>query len=269
MNLIELFLESDSSFSNLVEFLCRVGLVEAYYGIDPNEYNRLFSEELDKLLQRIKDPVHRQSIEQMRDFNWIGYISSSVRGAGYRDPREIQEKTHDVATKLLIGTLFRGFDERASGPIGARFKTSVTNAIRNIAAKDKNRRKYLPSLSIQPDDKTGKTSGTIAPDALPDRNPQGNEKVIGDFRKLVNARLGSIGTAILDARLEGQETKSIIGRSDVGYPDKNIVKKIVRGIKDLAREYAQKIGDDNLVMSIDRAMGKESQTVQKRLAAVK
>jgi hypothetical protein len=53
----------------------------------------------------------------MRGFNWRGYIAASVRHAGVRDQREVQERTHDVLVKLLVGRLFTGFDERTSGPM--------------------------------------------------------------------------------------------------------------------------------------------------------
>ena len=35
----------------------------------------------------------------------MSYIGASVRHAGYRDYRKGQERIHDVAVKLLTGTL--------------------------------------------------------------------------------------------------------------------------------------------------------------------
>jgi len=54
----------------------------------------------------------------MRGFNWVGYIAKSLRNVGYRDEREVQEKTHDIVTKLLTGTLFRNLTRRDARHLG-------------------------------------------------------------------------------------------------------------------------------------------------------
>jgi hypothetical protein len=120
-------------------------LEAAWYSFDAKQYDQLFNSELEKVIARVKDPVCRQALERMRGFDWTEYISSWVRHAGYRDQREIQERTHDVVTKLLVGTLFRGYDPRIHGPMDKRFKASVANAIRNLVAKEKTRRRNIPA----------------------------------------------------------------------------------------------------------------------------
>ena len=64
-----------------------------------------------------------------------------------------------------------------------------------------------------------KSSGRAATMDLPDRAPgrQDDERLIDDFRQLVRSRLGELGIAILDARLQGQETKGLVGRADLGH----------------------------------------------------
>ena len=52
----------------------------------------------------------------------MGYIAAAVRGAGFRDQREVQERAHDVAVKMLTGGLFRDYDERRHGPMDRRFR---------------------------------------------------------------------------------------------------------------------------------------------------
>lgn len=121
-----------------LDLLARLTLIETYYSFDAAEYNRLFHEELETLLQRITDPAHRAALESMRTFSWLGYIASAIRGLGYRDQREVQERTHDIVTKLLVGTLFRGFDETKSGPMPQRFRVAVANAIKNVRSKEAN-----------------------------------------------------------------------------------------------------------------------------------
>ncbi len=228
-------------------------LDETYFTFDPKEYNELFDKELQKVIARASEPKHRQALESMRGINWTGYVAAAVRNSGCRDYRNGQEKIHDIAVRLLTGKLFRGFDERTSGPMDLRFKRSVGNAIRNMVEKDRNRRHYLPTVPIQDVEPSSVTS-----------DEDGGEKVIRDFRKLVRRRLGDIGVAVLDVRLAGGETKGLVGRPDLGSPGKWGVKRTVQQIKQLAREYAAAIGDSELLRRVERAMAGESETIQKR-----
>ena len=243
----------------ICEFLSDVALfsrlTEAYYSFNPQQYNQLFNDELGKL--SVSSPEHRQAIERMRGFNWTGYVAKSLRNAGYRDQREVAERTHDIVVKLLLGGLFTNFDERLSGPLDLRFKRAVANAIKNMIEKERNRRRLIPIGQARDDD-------------LPDRMADdGEEKVIEDFRQLVWNRLGQLGIAVLDARLAGEETKSLVGREDLGSPGRFVVKRVVGEVKALAREYAQRRGDAEFLRDIERAMGREEATIRKRLATAK
>ena len=93
-----------------------------------------------------------------------------------------------------------------------------------------------------------------------------DERLIDDFRHLVRNRLGHLGLAVFDARLNGQETKSLVGREDLGSPGRFVIKRVVGEIKALAREYAQRLDDPAFIRDIERAMGREGATVAKRLA---
>jgi len=203
----------------------------------------------------------------MWGFDWMSYIAASVRHAGYRDYREGQEKIHEVVVKLLTGKLFRGFDERWSGPMDLRFKRSVANAIRNLVEKERNRKRLLPTVPIQQEFEPGR----ITPENLPGRSPpphDDDEKVVRDFRELVRNRLGDLAVAIFDVRMAGGETKSLVGSSAFGTPGKYVVKRIVQQIKQLVRDYAASLGDSTLLRRIEKAMASEEATVQKRRAAM-
>jgi hypothetical protein len=243
-------------FLSDVALLNRLWLIETYFSFDPAQYNQLFDNELGKL--SVSSPEHRAAIERMRGFNWIGYIAKSVRNAGYRDQREVQERTHDLVVKLLTGGLFRDYDERQTGSIDLRFKRSLANAIKNMVALDQNRQRLIPTVPI---DQESGVRGSLARDD--------DEGLIAGFRKLVRDRLGELGTAVLDARLQGQEVKSLVGREDLGRPGRFVIKRVVGQVKALAREYAEQLGDPAFLRDIERAMRKESATVAKRLAAVK
>ncbi len=253
------------TFYEYLDLLSRLRLIETYFSFSPPQYNELFEAELEKL--SASTPEHREALERMRGFNWVGYIAKSLRNAGYHDQREVQERTHDIVVKLLTGGLFRDYDDQHHGPLDLRFKRAVANAIKNMVEKDRNRRRFLPSVGIGQEFRPG---GTTADD-LPDRVAAGggDEKVVDDFRQLVRNRLGELGLAVLDARLAGQETKSLIGREDLGSPGSYVVKQIVGQIKSLAREYAHRLGDPAFLREIERAFRREEETVQRRLATAR
>ena len=70
--------------------------------------------------------------------------------------------------------------------------------MKKVAEKERNRRRFIPTVSIGQDFQPG---GIMA-DHLPDRaSPENDEKVVDDFRRLVGKRLGQLGVAVLDARL--------------------------------------------------------------------
>jgi hypothetical protein len=237
-------------------------LLFAEHDLNPVEYNALFDKELERLLPRISDPNERNRLQGMLGSSWVGYIAAALRNAGYRDQASLQEKIHDVVVKLLVspGGLFRNYKETQHGPFDLRWKRSVGNAVKNVAQKEANRRRLIPTITI---DKEFKQD-------LPSRLPrETDEQVVEDFRQLVWSRLGQLGLAILDARMASLETKSLAGRGDLGNPSHFAVKRAVQQIKSLAREFAQQRGDPEFLWQIDRAMDKESQTVQKRLAAAK
>lgn len=249
------------------DILARLTLIETHYSYDPNQYNTLFRDELNKLLQRVSDPAHREALESMRDFNWIAYIAASVRGSGVKGEREIQERTHDLVAKLLTGTLFRGFDEQKAGPMPQRFRAAVGNAIRNVRSKEHNRRRYLPSVPITNEFEPGAVSDNELITRLTWRGE--DREIVENFRRLVKERLGELALSVLDARLSGQETQSLVGNEELGRPDKNRIKKVVQQIKELARRYAETTGDQGFVRNVDRAMGRERATIDRRLLSTR
>ena len=248
------------TFVEHLDLLSRLWLLETYYSFDPIQYNQIFEDELAKL--SASSPEHQEALERMRRFNWVGYIAKSVRNAGYRDQREVQERTHEVVVKLLTGGLFSNYDERKHGPLDKRFKRATANFCKNMVEKDRNRRRFIPTVSIGQEFRPGGTTDVPARAAA---GSQDDERLIADFRQLVQSGLGEIGTAILSARLAGQETKSLVGRPDLGSPGRWVIKKVVQDLKALAREYAERIGNPTFLRDVQRAMGREEATITKRL----
>ena len=90
--------------------------------------------------------------------------------------------------------------------------------------------------------------------------------MIHDFRRLVRKRLGDLGVAVLNARLAGEETKSLVGRAERAAPESSWSRGSFARSKELAAEYARSLGDSELLRRIERAMASEEETVAKRQA---
>jgi len=239
------------------------------HDLNPAEYDALFDRELEMLLPRISNPTERNRLQGMLGNGWANYIGAALRNAGFRDQGRIQEGIHDITVKLLVspGGLFRNYDEARHGPFDLRFKRSTANAIKNIAEKERNRRRFIPTVPITP---IGQEFRPGCATDVPDFRSSGQEddKLIQDFRRLVRNRLGELAIAVLDARLNGQETKTLAERPDLGSPGTYAIKKMVQSIKSLAQEFATAIGDPAFLRDVERAMDREGATVEKRRAAM-
>jgi hypothetical protein len=221
--------------------------------LDKDAYNDLFHQELERLLSRLTDPTQRQHAESMLDFDWTRYMAGAIRHSGITAQDEIDERVHEIVIRMLIspGGLFRDYDERRHGPFPLRFKRALANTLKNLTEKERNRRRYIPSIPIRQE---------FEPD-LPARGmPESDPKLLDEFRELVRRHLGAIAVRIFDARLEGIEMKTLPGVSSY------TVKKTVQEIKALARRYA--VRDPNLLRQIERLMAAEEMTAQRRKAAM-
>lgn len=237
----------------------RLQLIETFFGFDPEAYNAVFEDELQKVIDRVTDPAHRRVLESLVGFRWMIYISAAVRNAGYRDQRQVDEIAHDIAVKLLTGKLFTGFDERSSGPMDLRAKRSIGNAVRNVVSKDASRRRNLPSISIGQKFEPG----AVAAEELPGRAASSDESV-EEFRRLVAQELGDLGLAVLDARLDGEEVKALVGRDDLGNPSSYRIKATVRDLKRLLHQHVRKSGDSAMLSQIEKSLERENATNLKR-----
>ena len=74
---------------------------------------------------------------------------------------------------------------RRHGPFDLRWKRSVANACRNVTEKERNRRRFIPTVPIAQEF----TPGGVTADDLPDRAATGgqdDEQLIGNFRQLAS-----------------------------------------------------------------------------------
>jgi hypothetical protein len=227
--------------------------------LDPDAYNSLFQQELERLLPRLADPVQRQHAESMRDFDWTRYIAGAVRRSGFTNQNEIEEKVHEIIVRMLVqpGGLFRNYDERLHGPFPLRFKRTLANALKNLTEKERNRRRFIPSIPIGQEFVPGGVTDLAARST-----PEGDPEVIERFREMVRRHLGQTALSVFDARMQGVEMK------DLPISPYN-TKKLVQGIKDLARKYAVAVADLDLLAQVERLMTSEERTVQRRQATMK
>ena len=92
-----------------------------------------------------------------------------------------------------------------------------------------------------------------------------DDGVIDNFRDLIHARLVPLGLAVFDFRLNGVETKALVGSVEYGERTGYCIEQLVVAIKQLARESARQRGDEEFEQRIERAMDAERRTVEKRL----
>ncbi len=235
--------------------LDQLRFLEAAEFFRPQDYNAVFEAELEKLLIRIHDPDARRQLESLGDFDWANYIVRSLARAGIRG-EDVQENLHDITIRLLLspGKLFRGWEPSRHGPLERRFRASVWNAIRNIAEKRSNYRRWMVAVD---------------PTSIAERNParEPSSGVLEQFRRLVMEKLGKLAAAILDWRLEGRQTKEMVGKPEFGSPSKYNIKREVQAIKHLAHQFAAQSGDPAFLARVERAIAGEAETVAKRQAA--
>ncbi len=230
-------------------------LLETAAWFKPSEYDTIFEKELDNLLNRIPDSEAKRQAMELRGYDWGSFISRSLRKMGFRDDDE-QEIFHQVVVKLLVapGRLFSGWEPERHGALIARFRSSVKNAIINASEKNRNlRRRLIPTdPSVMASMYAGRRSS--------------NSNLIEQFRELVRERLGDLALAILDERLQGKDTKNLVGKSEFGTPSAFYVKKQVQAIKKLADAFAARHGDFSNLLA--KAMDAEAKTIAKRQRAM-
>ena len=222
---------------------------------DPAAYDDLFNRELDAVLPMVRNPEDRQRLASLRD-GWTNYIAACLRNAGFREQGDLEEQIHDVVVKLLVspGGLFRGYDESRHGPLDLRFKRSVSNAVKNVVEKEKNRKRLLPPAPLHAD---------FVP-ARPEQDHDG--MIIENFTKLLQTRLGDLAVAIFNARLEGRQMKDLVGLPELDRPSRYVIKRTVQEIKTLARDYAQRLDDPDFLRRVERLLDAEAATVARRIA---
>jgi len=233
------------------EFALLLRLSEVSELFDRSAFNALFDRQLTGVIQRAT-PEQRQQLKRLRAFDWVGYIDRSLRNAGFQD-HDLDEMAQEIVVKLLIqpGQLFRGWKGQ---PIERRFKASLKNAILNLVEKRRNRRRLIPSVSIANEFEPGQAAAQHLP-----AQQQSSDSLLDEFREFLRQQLGPQAVAVFDHRLEGRDTKELVGQNGMtSYR----IKLTVQAIKSAARQFAQ--GDPSFLRMVEKAMREEERTVGKR-----
>jgi hypothetical protein len=222
------------------------------------EINRLFQHQYTQALSRLMgqhmhqgdDGYHhlRQSHDALQDFDWVGFISASLRNAGI-PPQDLDAATSGVVAQLLVrpGKLFGGWDGVA--PLEARFKKSVRNAVINAGVKaQKARRRKVLSFSEPGVEAAGK--------------PQHSDDVVKQFVGHVGLRLGGKAKRLLQHLLDGGEIKDLVGVDGAtSYQLKEMKKALKRELLSFGAN------DPDFLSKVKTALTQDEETLNRRFGA--
>ena len=156
--------------------------------------NDIFNKQIDQIRHQVS-PEQRRELEAAKGFDLCGYIAKSLKNAGFQ-PADVDPLTQDVVIRLLVspGNLIRGWNGQ---PFMPRTKVAIRNAVLNLVEKRQRRRRWFPHVTPDQVD--------VAMHAAPD----GEDETIERFRQEVQDQLGDLAVAVLDARLDGVDVKSL------------------------------------------------------------
>ena len=223
------------------EFLTYLSYNEVSSLFDREGFNRLFKNEIQKLISKTDDPEQQRQLIRFQSMDYVGYIDRSLRSAGFGED-SLDENVSEVIQHLVMGKFFKNWKGQ---PIEGRFKLSVRNAILNLVQKRNQKRKRYPNADIQ-------AMGLPAPE-------KGlSQTLVDEFRDYLRLRAGDEAVQILDARLSNVRMKDLSSEFGSSYR----VKEIVKVLKQTAAEFAA--DDPEYFELVRKAMEEDSEKVGKR-----
>lgn len=205
--------------------------------------NQLLQREIETVIPLVADPEIRTDLERLYAMDYSAYVDRSLRAVGVRDP-DLDEYVHDILVRLLVSPGGLVSRWKRDAPLSFRFKRAVKNAVLTIATRDSRRKRRVREM---PDDE------------VPVYQPQDENELINDFRKWLEDEHGIPHRMVFDARLEGRDTKDLIGAV---VPSAFALKKIVQTIKASVVRWAGT--DPSFQTRIRKLMDAEESTLSKR-----
>lgn len=216
---------------------------------DHDGFNDVFRRQLAELLPRVSDAGRRAGLEAMRDFDFVAYILAALRNAGFGDQREREEAAHNMIVQLLVspGQLFAGYNDH-SGPLEARFRIAVQNAVRNLIRSRRRREPLSRAISI------GHGYGELQPHAVADRQQDhgADDETLAAFRVYLGEELGDEAVRLLDRRLDGVSLRQLA--RDPAFRSRTAwaLRRLMRSVREAALEFARRQSDDEFLHAIER-----------------
>ena len=208
-----------------------------------DQINQLFRRETEKLLQDADNQEQTSDLLSFRSMDHVAYIDRAVRNAGVRDP-DIDPLVQDLVVKLLMGSLFTKY---VGQPMVPRFKVAVTNSIRTMATKRNRIKKRFQPLE----------------DDVPQQQhyqPDEPNELLARFRSHLRNSVGHAGVMVLDQRLDGGDTKELIGRQ--GLETSYRVKQVVAQVKDALKTFSR--DQPEFRNMVQKALEDEANTLERR-----
>jgi hypothetical protein len=215
---------------------------------DHDGFNDVFRRQLAELLPRVSDARRWAGLEAMRDFDFVAYILAALRNAGFADQREREEAAHDVVVQLLVspGQLFASYGD-TSGPMEARFRIAVQNAVRNLIRSRRRREPISRAIGI------GHGAGELPTHAIPDRrHDEVDDETLTAFRAYLGDALGLDAVKLLDRRLDGVSLRQLVGDPAFSRSSAWALRRLMANVRDAALEFARRHGDDEFRAAIER-----------------
>jgi hypothetical protein len=184
----------------------------------------------------------------MRAFDFVAYILAALRNAGFADQREREEAAHDVVVQMLVspGQLFAGYGD-TSGPMEARFRLSVQNAVRNLLRSRRRREPMTRAIGI------GHGAGEVPAHAIPDRRHDDlDDEMLTAFRDYLADELGEDAVTLLDRQLDGMSLRQLVGDPTFSRSSAWALRRLMGDVRDAALRFARRNGDDEFLAAIER-----------------
>jgi hypothetical protein len=195
----------------------------------------------------VNDAGRRAGIDAMRGFDFVAYILAALRNAGFADQQEREQAAHDVVVNLLVspGRLFAGYND-SSGPMEARFRLSVQNAVRNLLRTRRRRQPLTRAIGIGP------AAGEMPAHSIPDRHRHDDldDETLTAFRAYLGRAVGEDAVRLLDRRLDGISLRQLAGNQ--GFGSGWALRRLMQRVREAALAFARRHGDDEFLAAIER-----------------
>ncbi len=241
------FLSSDIyGMGNFIAYLLECHDLKEVSKLFPTDaMNALFRQEIEKVMPLVDDAKVKADLLGLFNVDAVGYVSRSLATAGFGD-EERDALTHDLFVRWLIkpGGLVSKW--KMQGPLSYRFKKAVKNAIATLAVRASRR---------------GRRFGAMPDDQVASEDPRDDDDLISDFRQWLARTLGTSAVIVFDARVAGEDIKSLIG-TNTDIRSSYALKKLVQSIKATAVRWAGT--DPAFQEKVRRLMDAEQETLAKR-----